>query len=224
MTTNYDQTKVAELINQAKDSTQKAASHEAKFIDILAYLQRTARYKELLRYKAATFNQFLSDEFMLTFSNYNKRRRAYFNHPIETKKWGIGKIAKIIDTCGPTKVKQVVEDLDKLKNPTNSSVSKIISKHAKTKKPIKKTVNDFKSTSAVLESKNVDLTATIKEYQRIEKALEEQIRKLSAALKNKKEENERLLKENQNLKAQLTGFGNIFNQVHDVIQPITKRV
>ncbi len=97
-----------------------------KIIEGLQYLEVSKRYKENKVYSRASFKSYLDGEFNMPEGTYRELVKAYFRHPNETLKFGVGVVRKTTQLCG-LKAKKVFAKIEKAK--THAQIMHIIQEH-----------------------------------------------------------------------------------------------
>lgn len=121
-----------------KMQTDIARSREI-FIEILAYIELTRLWRKNPQHKASSFKAYIFDVFNLRPETYRREKQAFLNWPDETKRYGVGVVARIQKDCGVPKTKTVLKELNEkageLKTPIKrEQIEKIICKHVPPKK------------------------------------------------------------------------------------------
>ena len=111
--TNLNPLPISEILALGDAAKDKWITAQKDFYLILAYLDRTKRYKEDPQYRDASFDTFLRTRYGMTYTTYSETRVVLFDYPDEAEKHGPGFVRKVIKKAGRAKAKKVFEDIDK---------------------------------------------------------------------------------------------------------------
>ena len=114
METNLNPLNINELLAKADAAKDKFITAQKDFYLILAYLDRTKRYKEDKQYSNASFDTFLRVRYNMTYRTYNETRIALFDHPEAVEKHGVGFVRQALKEVGPVKAKEAFKEIDKM--------------------------------------------------------------------------------------------------------------
>lgn len=114
----------------------------------LEYLRTSNRFKENVRYKKASFWEYLEDRWTIRQGTYRENVRAFTKFPDFAVEYGTGLVTAIEGRCGNLKTAKVIAEIMKEeaahKKPMNRmSIQAIIDKHAKPR--IEKVITDWKA-------------------------------------------------------------------------------
>ncbi|MDY7037207.1 MAG: hypothetical protein SV375_13710 [Thermodesulfobacteriota bacterium] len=199
--TEYDNKSIKAIEKEAKDTQGQAKDVYVRFIDLLFYLERTARFKENPLYKTSRFQQYLSFEYGIRYTTYHEDRLAHSNFPEFSRKYTPQLVKSIKVKCGSNNVAKVIREIETKdtgsKKPiTRDAIQDIINKNRKPEAP-----KPVKLDPKVLENRLAKSQKAVKELASDGLSKDRQIAKLKETVKRLKAENERLKKENNELKA-----------------------
>jgi hypothetical protein len=190
MQEKLDKMTIVQIEKQIKSSKENVHRNNLKFYTMLNYLEVTKRYKENKLYTTSTFQHYISDRFMMTYTTYLNGRVAYMRHSEVTRELGPNLVTKVRQRCGVPKAEKVFKEIkDTRKKKKNKfrreHVQEIIERHAK---PVKQP------------APKIDVKALQKQHERDQatiKLLNEEIREL-------KEQKDKLIRTVQLYKQQLS--------------------
>jgi len=133
-----DKRKVNEIVGEIHDEVNRSRKAVIRKVELLYYLERTSRFKELDEYKGSTFYLFIQYEFNLLPGTYEKERRAVFGYRERCEQFGVGYVAKVIGrTVSPEKVfKEINGEAKRSKKPLQRQrLEEIFEKHKKPDPP-----------------------------------------------------------------------------------------
>lgn len=90
-----------------------AITCEKEFIEALYYLDFKKLFRKDKRYKKASFEEYISDRFDLSYQRYRDLLKVYGIFPQEADKYGIGAVRKAIKMMGLRKAEAVFKLLKK---------------------------------------------------------------------------------------------------------------
>lgn len=178
----YDTLSVPEVENVVSENIKGQAASYRKYIEALAYLEHSRRYKESEGYAKATFDSYIRHRFGLMPNQYYAARKIYCQFPDEAEWLGVGFLTEVQRKCGVESIEPIIEELGqrdaaKVGPITVADKEAIIKKYAK---PItKKGVATAKVWMARFEAEHRMRLALEEEN----KELEDQVKKLKAALR-----------------------------------------
>jgi ribosomal protein S15P/S13E len=105
---------INDLLAKADQAKDKFMSSQIEFYRILAYLDRTKRYKEDEQYKTASFAVFISTRYGISYNAYTKNRIALFEYGDEVKEHGLGFVSQAVKELGPIKAKKAFTECKKV--------------------------------------------------------------------------------------------------------------
>ncbi len=130
----YDELPIAKVEKTAISCQTSAKNIRKKFIEVLYYLQFTSRYKENKKYKNATFESYIYDQYHLRITSFDKEKIAFLLYPKQAVNLGPGIITKVRAKCGVLKTPKVLKEIQASQQ-TPAKIEKIIEKYAKPVKP-----------------------------------------------------------------------------------------
>jgi hypothetical protein len=176
----YDSLEITEIESEMERHGRFSIQHRKEFIFGLYYLERTKRYRESGRFKAASFDVYLRSVFNLSIQKYEEERKAFIVYPEESQKHGVGIVVNIIKKCGALKAESAIKAIGKARQATPEIVKQVIAQYAphpsKPKESAKMvTVHELQ---AIIKAKD----AIIQEQNNVIREQAEQIMKLKGAL------------------------------------------
>ena len=131
---------IEEVLAKADAAKDKYVTAQKEFYELLMYLDRTKRYKELKAYRKASFDVFLRNRYNMSLKTYQETRVVLFEFEEEAEKHGAGFVRGTIKKVGKVKARDALRDVDKAqadrKKPLKvSEKQKIIEKHTLPKTP-----------------------------------------------------------------------------------------
>lgn len=185
----YGSMSVTDIESVVQDNIAGQASAYRAYIEALAYLEHTRKYKQSKGYAKATFDTYLKHRFNITPSRYYHARKIYCQFPDEADWLGVGFLFTVQQKCGVEAIEPVIEDL-KAKASSKAGPISVADREAildKYKKPAKKAADPASvwkakyeaevATRLMLEAENKELTeqvaklkATLKKYDRLSRA------------------------------------------------------
>jgi hypothetical protein len=112
--TDLNHLTIKDLLAKADSAKDNYVKSQKEFYIILAYLDRTKRYKEDAQYKNASFDSFLRARYNMTSHTYSETRVVLFDYEDDAKKHGAGFVRKAIKKAGRQKAPQVFKEIEKL--------------------------------------------------------------------------------------------------------------
>lgn len=109
----YDHLPIVEIESVVSDNIKGAAASYRKYVEVLAYLEHSRRYKDSEGYAKATFDDYLKHRFNLTAGAYYAARKIYCQFPSEAEWLGVGFLAEVQRKCGVEAIEPVVEELSR---------------------------------------------------------------------------------------------------------------
>ena len=127
---------ISEIEEEIQASYKSSKDAQADMIFALAYLKYSKRWKENPVYKTSTFNDYLIGTCNMRSGTFEDSLHAYKHFPEESKRYGVGAIAKIRRKCGAVQEKQVVKEIATIqkglkKRIDRDKIETVISKYAK---------------------------------------------------------------------------------------------
>ena len=107
----YKKLSIKQLEDKGHNFKATATNARKDLIELLAYIQINKRWRENPMHKESTFWAYLLDVFNIRQGTFRRERTAFINYPEETKKYGVGVIARIQQECHVTKVPKVLKEI-----------------------------------------------------------------------------------------------------------------
>jgi len=147
---NFEKKKIEEIEKHLADLKTLSNDAMLEFYTGLKYLEKSKRYKENKRYKAASFWDYIEDQFQIRQGTYRENVRAFVSYPAESKEYGVGLVSKVMRVCKAEDGKKVFKEIeakqDKRKTPVRrDEIEKIIQEYAKEEPKITKTTTDWRA-------------------------------------------------------------------------------
>ena len=173
-----DHRNVRAIQAEIHDQQNKSRKAMIRRTELLYYLERTSRFREIKEYEKVSFRIYIQHEYNLLPGTYERERRAVFGYRKQVEDYGVGLVAKVLDvTKKPEKVFKSINGLAKDgKRPANfrAKTEEIIEQNRKLHKPkviIPKLCHECEK-----------FKAEIRELRKELNQKDEQIAKLKAAL------------------------------------------
>lgn len=193
----FDPMKVPDIERLIESNKSASVECERKFILALYYLEHTSRFREIDRYKKATFGEYISDRYAINITTFKKLALVYIRFEKEAETYGPGMVLKAVNQCGPSGAVQVFKETAKAQNEkkmpvTRKAIMATIAKHKRNQVNFKAIATNVKAENKELKEKN---TAREKELLAIIEARDTQIEKLKKALSQRDEKIKKLSEE-----------------------------
>lgn len=111
--TDLNHLPISEVFARTDAAKDKFVATQKEFYLLLAYLDRTRRYKEDEQYKGVSFGVFLDARYNMTLQQYTETRVVLFEYEDQAQRHGTGFVRKTIKKAGRKKAQAVFDDLDK---------------------------------------------------------------------------------------------------------------
>ncbi|MBE9546923.1 MAG: hypothetical protein IMF10_05450 [Proteobacteria bacterium] len=132
----YDGKKIGEIESgEIKENKYLSIKAQRDMVRALSYLKDTERYKENPLYRKSDFANYLAGQYNMRENTFFESERAFTHYPEETKKYGVGLVAKVYRKCGARNEKKVFQEIEKaqgkLKTPIRQDeIESIIQKYS----------------------------------------------------------------------------------------------
>ena len=131
----YDGKKIGEIEGEIKTNHNLSIEGQREMTFALTYLRITGRYKENPLYRESSFAAYLIGQYNMREATFMERERAFLHFYDETKRYGVGLVAKVHRLCGAKKeavvFKAIKKAEDALQTPIKQEkIESIIIAHA----------------------------------------------------------------------------------------------